>query len=179
MRDTRNILLIVFMLSSFVFADPMGTAFTYQGRLNDDGDPAEGVYDFVFELYESPIVGATAIGTPVSLEDVEVTGGYFTVKIDFGVSMFTGESRWLSIKVRPGDSPFLLKHATLSPRQEITPTPNAIYAATAGEIIPPVYLGYSGVETVIELLNSGPGYGLLSKSQGGIGIYGKQVNSGN
>ena len=28
----------------------LGTAFTYQGRLTDDGSPAEGPYDFEFKL---------------------------------------------------------------------------------------------------------------------------------
>ena len=28
----------------------MGTAFTYQGRLTDNGQPANGPYDFIFSL---------------------------------------------------------------------------------------------------------------------------------
>ena len=28
-----------------------GTAFTYQGRLNDGGPPAKGTYDFAFTLF--------------------------------------------------------------------------------------------------------------------------------
>jgi len=31
-----------------------GTAFTYQGRLNSGTNPANGTYDFVFEIYGSP-----------------------------------------------------------------------------------------------------------------------------
>ena len=34
----------------------MGTAFTYQGRLTDGGSPANGPYDFEFELYLPPVV---------------------------------------------------------------------------------------------------------------------------
>src|SRR5258708_4569837 len=32
-------------------AAPLGTGFTYQGRLNDGGAPANGVYDLAFTLY--------------------------------------------------------------------------------------------------------------------------------
>ncbi len=34
-----------------VHADPVSTAFTYQGRLVDGGNPANGLYDFEFTLY--------------------------------------------------------------------------------------------------------------------------------
>jgi hypothetical protein len=34
---------------------PLGTAFTYQGRLTDGGGPASGAYDFQFILYNAAI----------------------------------------------------------------------------------------------------------------------------
>jgi hypothetical protein len=33
---------------------PVGTAFTYQGRLADAGTPAQGSYDLRFTLYDAP-----------------------------------------------------------------------------------------------------------------------------
>jgi hypothetical protein len=33
--------------------DPLGSAFTYQGRLMDAGNPANGLYDLQFELFDS------------------------------------------------------------------------------------------------------------------------------
>ena len=32
-----------------------GTAFTYQGRLNDAGGPATGIYDLRFAIYSSSV----------------------------------------------------------------------------------------------------------------------------
>lgn len=40
----------------------IGTAFSYQGRLDDGGSPANGMYDFQFRLYESP-TGTDQIGS--------------------------------------------------------------------------------------------------------------------
>ena len=35
-------------------AVPMGTAWTYQGRLMDANVPADGLYDFEFKLWRDP-----------------------------------------------------------------------------------------------------------------------------
>ncbi|MGH7953739.1 MAG: hypothetical protein ACREFE_17720, partial [Limisphaerales bacterium] len=35
-----------------------GTAFTYQGRLDDSGSPANGIYDLRFTIYDSMIDGS-------------------------------------------------------------------------------------------------------------------------
>jgi hypothetical protein len=34
-------------------AAPVGTAFTYQGRLMDANSAADGLYDFAFKLYDA------------------------------------------------------------------------------------------------------------------------------
>jgi hypothetical protein len=108
---------------------PVGTAFTYQGRLTDGGNPANGSYDLQFGLYDAASDG-TLIGT-VTEEDVIVTDGLFTVKPDFGAGVFTGDARWLEIGVRPGDSSGA--YTTLSPRQALTATPYALYAQRVAE----------------------------------------------
>ena len=58
----------------------LGTAFTYQGRLTDGGNPAEGAYDFQFRLYDAPS-GGNLLGT-VTPGDVAVSGGLFTVNAE-------------------------------------------------------------------------------------------------
>jgi hypothetical protein len=102
------------------------TAFTYQGFLRDNGQPANGVYDLRFALYDSAN-GGSQIGDLVFVEDVNVADGLFTVEVDFGTVPFnTGARRWIEIGVRPGNSTG--GHSLLTPRIELTPVPYAIYA---------------------------------------------------
>ena len=112
-------------------ATSMGTAFTYQGQLYDADSPAAGTYDFQFSLYVS---NALPTGDTISKDDIDVIDGYFTVQLDFGSNVFNGRALWLQVAVRPGDSANPNDYATLSPRQEITPAPHAIYAKTAESI---------------------------------------------
>lgn len=112
-------------------AAPMGTAFTYQGRLMDANHPADKLYDFAFTLFDDPCSG-TQQGSTFDVNDVDVIDGYFTVELDFYSEVFNGDARWLQILVRPGDSSDVRDFVTLSPRQEVTLAPYAIYAKTAG-----------------------------------------------
>jgi len=61
MKTTIKILLAVALLSAFFFqfsAFGQGTALTYQGRLNDGTNPANGSYDLRFGLYNAASGGA-------------------------------------------------------------------------------------------------------------------------
>jgi hypothetical protein len=108
-------------------AAPMGTAWTYQGRLMDANAPAEGLYDFQFKLYDDAnTVTGNHLGSVIDINDLDVIDGYFTAELDFGSSVFDGNLVWLEIDVRPGDSNDVNDFVTLSPRQEITPTPYAL-----------------------------------------------------
>jgi len=106
----------------------MGTAFTYQGRLTDAGNPANGDYDFVFNLYDAAS-GGSQVGSTVKHSDVTVTDGLFTVVLDFGGSPFVGDARYLEVGVRPGSATGA--YTTLSPRQPLTAAPYALYASSA------------------------------------------------
>ncbi len=98
--------------------------FTYQGRLTDNGAPANGLFDFEFTPYTAA-QGGIGLGS-FFVSDVGVTNGLFTVQV--GVAFFfDGTPRWLQVAVRPGDSTGA--YTPLSPRQEITSAP---YAAKAG-----------------------------------------------
>jgi len=125
------VLLVVLMVTSTASARPLqaalGTGFTYQGRLTDAGVPANGVYDFQFGLF-TDLVGGFQVGSPVSLGDVTVTDGLFTVQLDFG-NVFDGTALYLEIGVRPGASTGA--YSTLVPRQTLTPAPYSIYSAGA------------------------------------------------
>jgi hypothetical protein len=127
------ILVIALCMAGVAKSAPMGTAFTYQGRLTDANSPAEGLYDFEFEVYDA-LDGGSQQGSTVSKDDVDVIDSYFTVELDFGSSVFTGDARWLQIAVRPGASSDPCDFATLSPRQELTPTPYAIHSENADKL---------------------------------------------
>jgi hypothetical protein len=101
----------------------LGTGFTYQGRLTENGNPASGAYDFEFRLYDA-VAGGNQVGSTMTHNDVPVTNGTFTALLDFGANTFTGEARWLEVAVRPGASTG--SYTTLSPRQPITPAPYAL-----------------------------------------------------
>lgn len=103
------------------------TAFTYQGKLTDAGNPANGNYDLQFALFDN-VSGGTQFGSTLTRTGTSVSAGIFTVQLDFGVSAFPGANRFLEIRVGPaGGSAF----TTLSPRQQISSTPYAIRTVSA------------------------------------------------
>ncbi len=104
------------------------TSFTYQGRLNEGANPGNGLYDFQFSLFDAP-EGGNQIGVPLVNLGIGVFGGLFTTTLDFGAGVFTGTDRWLDIAVRTNGA---TAFTTLWPRQPVTPTPYAVYAASAG-----------------------------------------------
>jgi hypothetical protein len=75
-----------------------GTAFTYQGRLNERGTLADGTYDLRFTIY-GKATGGTSSLDPVTIRDLAISNGLFTVELDFGALGST--PRWLEIEVRP------------------------------------------------------------------------------
>jgi len=109
----------------------VGTAFTYQGQLTDNGSPAEGTYDFQFELHDHPSSDSQVGGT-LYVEDKDVNAGLFTVPLDFGSGLFTGQARYLEIGVRAGDSSE--DYTTLAPRQELTAAPYALHSLSTGAL---------------------------------------------
>ena len=109
-------------------ASPLGTAFTYQGCLNDGGQPANGSYDLRFAVFDA-VSGPSQIGGVLTNVATLVANGLFTVTLDFGPGVFTGEARWLEIGVRANGSP--ADFTTLSPRTPLTPAP---YALLAGNV---------------------------------------------
>ena len=114
----------VFSLSISALFVHAGTTFTYQGRLNDVGAPANGVYQMTFRLFNAAsgpqqLAGFTFFG-------VMITNGIFDVTLDYGSEVFDGSARWLEIGVRTNGS--TAAFVTLTPRQPITSSPYAIVA---------------------------------------------------
>ena len=79
------------------------TTFTYEGRLADQkGDPLEGVYDFEFKVFDA-LTGGNQVGHSATKDNVTVEDGLYTVELDFGSRVFSGDIRYLEIGVRPGN----------------------------------------------------------------------------
>src|ERR1017187_817350 len=127
LSQTAVLLLFATILMQPLAAGAQGTAFTYNGRLDDGGSPASGIYDLRFAIYDA-LTGGTQQGVLVTNAATAVSNGLFTVTLDFGAGIFNGASRWLELGVRTnGGGAFGL----LTPRQAVTPTPYAIYSASA------------------------------------------------
>jgi len=118
-------------LSTPASAEPMGTAFTYQGRLMDANEPADGVFDFQFMLFDDPnVILGTQLGSAIDVNEVDVIDGYFTAALDFGTGIFDGNAVWLEVGARLGQLDDPNEYTVLLPRQQLNPTPYAMYAAS-------------------------------------------------
>jgi hypothetical protein len=121
-------LALLALVSSLSTAAPLGTAFTYQGRLQAGDAPANGVYDLQCVVHDAEFSGSQ-IGATFITNGVGVSNGLFTTMLDFGPDVFDGNARWLIVAVRTnGGGSFTV----LSPRQPLEPTPQALYARAAG-----------------------------------------------
>ncbi len=122
---------------------------TYQGKLSDGAAAANGVYDLQFQLFNQ-LTGGTARTSLITLDDVQVTNGIFTVRLDLGASALTedypagssaagnlklspaildAQNSFFEIGVRAGTSTGA--YTILTPRQPITAVPLAMRANTA------------------------------------------------
>ncbi|MFZ1702152.1 MAG: tail fiber domain-containing protein [Pyrinomonadaceae bacterium] len=117
-----------FALVLFIFgaARAQTTGFTFQGKLIDGTTPANGSYDFQFELFDG-ITDGTQLGPTLTRSAVQITDGVFTVALDFD-NQFPGAKRFLEIRVRQIGS---AKFSTLTPRQEVNSSPYGIQSLNA------------------------------------------------
>ncbi len=113
-------------------AQPLTTAFTYQGELSAGAALANGPHDMRFTLWSDPGAGPQ-LGTTLCSDNVNIINGKFAVTLDFG-SQFAGQRRWLQIEVRPDTGSACGTGAgftLLSPRQELTLAPHAAFSLAA------------------------------------------------
>jgi hypothetical protein len=119
-------------LAHGAIAQPLTTAFTYQGELAASGAPVTGAYDMRFTLWSDAAAG-TQQGAALCSDNISVTAGKFAVSLNFG-SQFAGQRRWLQIEVRADTGAACAAGAgftTLGPRQEVTLAPHAAFALNA------------------------------------------------
>src|SRR5262245_60153118 len=113
---------------------PIGTTFTYQGRVKQAGNLVNASCDFRFKLFGSA-AGADQVGPELIFDGsggngapIAVANGLFRADLDFGAGAFNGDKRWLEIRTRvphgtPGDPN---GYTAVAPRQEITASPYAL-----------------------------------------------------
>lgn len=119
--------LALLLLAAAAAAQPVGTAFTYQGDLRANGVAVNAPHDFRFRLYDAPTNGQQ-LGPTVDVAAVAVSEGQFTALLDFGPGQFAGDAQWLEVAVRPAGTG---SYETLAPRTPITATPYALGAVAA------------------------------------------------
>ncbi len=152
-RTLRSTLAIATLLAALkAYSAPLGTGFTYQGRLNDGGKPANGTYDFIFVLYDSA-TNTVPIYSGVLNDDVQVTDGTFTTQVDFGTDLFNGQERWLGVGVRPGSETGDVTE--LLPRHQLSATPYAHFARRAAVAETVTSVPWSAVQNLPPSLSDG------------------------
>ena len=123
MNDKRrdqlmSVWLFLILMVLCAHAPAQGTALTYQGKLTDTSNPANGQYDFQFKLFNTTDVGTgTQQGATFSVTNLAVTVGIFTAQLDFGAcaSCFDGTARYLEIAF------LLIEAITLKERERCCP----------------------------------------------------------
>ena len=90
------ILALLLLWSRAGWAAPLGTGFTYQGRLSEGTSlAAQGSYEMRFALFDDATNGSP-VG-PELTHLVSVSNGLFLLELDFGGAVFNGEASWLEI----------------------------------------------------------------------------------
>ncbi len=100
-RTLTHLLALAALCCCMQTALAQGTTFTYQGRLADAGQPADGTYDLTFSL-RGAATGPSQIGGTLTNLSTDVANGFFTVALDFGPGIFDGSPRWLEVGRRAG-----------------------------------------------------------------------------
>ena len=126
---TMIIALLAFSMG-IVSAAPLGTAFTYQGRLTDGANVASGNYDLRFTIYDAVTNGVREAATTNA--GVMVANGLFTTLIDFGRGPNDASAVWLEVAARTNGAGAFTQ---LNPRQPLTPAPFAFYALMASNAV--------------------------------------------
>ena len=102
-------------------------AFTYQGRLTDAGQPAQGFYELRARLLDG---SGVQVG-PTEFAVIECIDGAFAVTLDFGPAPFDGTDRALELAFRPDLSPD--PYVVLTPNTPLSAAPVAAFALAGNE----------------------------------------------
>jgi hypothetical protein len=175
---TLGVLALVWIVSTAVAQGPDGDSplgpaggpsltdtFTYQGRLENDGQPANGNYDFTVEIWDGDDPWGSYVApcdNHASLDDLSnfaVEDGVFTFHLicDWNSDVFTGDPRWIQVYVREAGSgePY-----TTLPRQPITAVPYA-WSLRPGAVISGTAWGHDFGDALVNIHNDATWYPAL------------------
>ena len=114
-----------------VHAQSVSTRLAYEGTLNMNGGPANGLFDFTFTLFDAAADG-NQVGSPGQALAVSVTNGNFGAVLDFGIPLSKSSALWFELSVRPaGAGDF----SVIVPRQSLAAPVFAIHSAYAANLI--------------------------------------------
>lgn len=112
----------LFFATALLYAGTLWGQSTYQGQLNDGGEPYNGTVDLSFQLYDEE-TGGNTVGVEQQVDGVAVIGGLFQAEF-FLPGTDYGEELWLEV---------IVDGQILSPRQKVTAAPWAKHADRAVE----------------------------------------------
>lgn len=122
------------LLAAPAHAEPVPSAFSYQGIIEDNGAPLTGTADIIVSLVNELSVVVETETHP----SINVTEGRFTLDLNFDPAHFTGEPHELEFQIRsPAGSG---AYTTLSPRTPILTTPYAYHANSADTLRAPAVI---------------------------------------
>jgi hypothetical protein len=159
----------------------IGSAFTYQGQLQQGPNAVNGTCDLQFLLFNDASAGMQ-LGSSIEHDGVTFTNGLFTIQLDFGAAAFDGGDRFLQIAVRcpAGSGDF----NSLTPRQPITTAP---YALLSGGLVLPFNQSASSSAGAFHIENDGSGgaatftamsaTAVIGVSTGGVGVEGTSTSN--
>lgn len=147
---------------------PAAEPFVYQGRLTDNAQPADGLYDLKLDYYTAATAGASVLTT--TLDDVTVSRGVFSVSLPFPP---TTDARWLAVSVRPGASTGA--YTAMTPRQFIAAAPVASFALNAPWRLDASTMSYGDGDDAVLINRASPlpdeHFGVHSTEPGFGGMY--------
>jgi hypothetical protein len=158
---------------------PLGSAFTYQGQLLEDGAPVtDPALNMRFRLYDADVGGNQVGSDDVPFGGVNVVDGLFSVELDFGLMPFSGDERWLEIAVYK----IGIGYVTLTPRQRIAAAPYALYTLSSGSGSGTCLWSQNGSDIYYNLGEVGigtpsPSYPLHVESAAAIPLYAHTTSS--
>lgn len=162
-------------------------AITYQGQLKLGGALVNGNCDMAFRLYDAAS-GGNQVGSAISTT-LGVNNGLFTTALSFGTSAFTGDARWLEIRVRcpSGTGAFV----TLTPRQQLYGAPyamtlrpgatisgtttNLLIAQNYGSGRSAYFWNQATNSAAIRAENDNSAWGVYALSTSGVGVEGRST----